>query len=376
MDTAYDSVEQVISSPPPPATLRHAGFRHDPDVAVAALAAPPGARLLVVDACGGAEAAFAHLAADPAEVRVAARFQVEAVDALVALQRATFARLDRSRSLKLLGLLRASRGERSALYGLVEHDIHRAARAFWDEHTVALTSGIYSESAEARLGRLLRNLLIEHLTSADFRTLLYGGTEERLALFDLRIAASGFWRRALRLCALRGRVTAPADAAIDAFSQGDPMVALRGMVAVGLWSSPLWARAFCTDAGMLAALPAYLQPDGFETMAGRLDRLRGRVTSIDYALDEANRGSLDGVDLGALPDHLEPAALHRLLTRVVRLLRTDGRISYTQIHAEDVPAPVGLRRDHEVEARIAAFDRAPMTGARRVLVATEDAPSR
>ncbi len=349
---------------------------HDPDVAVAALDAPAGARLLVVDACGGAEAAFAHLAADPSEVRVAARFQVDAVDALVALQRATFARFDRTRALKLLGLLRASRGERSALYGLVEHDVHRAARAFWDGHTGPLTNGIYSESAEARLGRLLRSLLREHLSSADFRTLLYGAQDERLALFDQRIAASRFWHRALRLCALRGRVAAPADQSVDAFSQGDPMSALREMVAVGLWSSPLWARAFCTDAGMLAALPEYLQPEGFSTMASRVDRIRGRVTSIDYALEEARPGSLHGIDLGGLPDHLDPAALHRLLTRVVRLLEPGRRLSYTQVHPQDVPPPAGLCRAHGVEARIAAFDRAPMTGARRVLVATGDAPGR
>jgi len=347
---------------------------HDPDVAVAALEAPRGGRLLVVDACGGAEAAFAHLAADPCEVRVAALAHVDQVDALVSLQRAAFARLDRTDALKLLGLLRAPRDERAALYARIRRAVNRRAQTFWSDHASAIHAGIYNASAEAGLGRLLRSLLWEHLESSEFRTLLYGTKAERLAVFDARIAPRAFWRRALRLCALRNEVSAPEDPSVDAFTRGEPMAALRKMVAVGLWSSPLWARAFCTDAGMLAALPTYLQPIGFASTAARTERVRGRVERFDQAFDAI--GPLDGVDLGALPDHTDDEELTAVLTRVVAHLKPGRRVSYTRIDDADPPPPPGLRRAHEVELRVGAHDRAPMTGARRVLIATGDVPAR
>ncbi len=368
MELASDSVETY--APPPPAALRHAGFMHDPDVAVAALQAPAGARLLVVDAHGGSEAAFAHLAADPTEIRVAALVHTDQVDALVALQQAAYSVLERAAALKLLGLLRASRADRAQLYARLQHRLRRGPRTFWADNPEAVTGGIYNASAEAGLGRLLRNLLSEHLTSDDFRTLLYGSQEARLAVFDGRIATSPFWKRALRLCAVRGRVAAPEDQAVDAFSHGDPMDALRSMVTVGLWGSPLWARAFCNDAGLLATLPAYLQPAGFRQMAGRVDRVVGRVERFEHALAEAR--SLDGVDLGALPDHLDADRFRQVLSEVASKLNPGCRVSYTRVAADDPPAPPGLRRDLEAETRLAALDRAPMTGARRVLVAEAD----
>ena len=367
MDAA-ESIE-MLTAPPPPAALRHAGFMHDPDVAVAALDAPAGARLLVVDACGGAEAAVAHLAADPAEVRVAAYAHIDQVDALVALQQAAFAHLERADALKLLGLLRASRADRAVLFARVRDHLRRGPRAFWAANPDAVAGGIYNASAEAGLGRLLRNLLWEHLSSEDFRTLLYGHRDARLAVFDARIAASVFWKRALPLCAMRRSIAAPQDEAVDTFSAGDPMDALRGMVSVGLWSSPLWARAFCTDAGLLATLPAYLQPAGFEQTAERVGRIVGRVERFDHALEASGR--LDGVDLGALPDHLDPERWQGVLNRVARRLQPGRRVTYTRVGADE-PPPAGLQRDDLLEARLADLDRTPMTGARRVLVAVND----
>ncbi len=380
MASARDSVEWV--SRPPRAhgdargpddrgttALHHAGFCHDPDNAVRALGVPRGGRVLVVDAYGGSDTALAHLINSPAAVRVLALADAPGVESLLALKSAAVACLPRMDALRLLGLLRASRTERIDAYLGVRDALSDEARVFWDRHRGNLAAGLYSTSAEAELGRLLRNLLWNNLASDEYRTLLYGSPEDRLRVFDERIAGSGFWRGALRLCALRGAIGRPADRTVDPLGGADPVAALRRMVAVGLWSTPLWARAFCNDYGMLAVLPTYLQPDGYEEVRRHLDRLDPHVDGIDAALDAAAVALYDGVDLGSLPDHLDPAGLQQVLHRFGRLVRPAGALAFTtlRVHALATPAPRGFVYDLERESDGAERDRAPMSGRRRVL---------
>ncbi len=355
--------------PMPPDGLRHAGFLHDPDVAVAALEAAPDAQLLVVDAGGGAEAAFAHLAAGAAAVYVAALDNAGEVEALLRLEVEAFRRLERTDALKLLGLLRASRSEREALSDRVLPSLPTPARVFWARHRSLLLAGLFNTGVEARLGRLLRALLHEHLSSEEYRVLLYGDPSTRLELFDRRIAGSAFWRRILGLCAVRERVSCVGDPGMHAFAQGDPIVALREMVAAGLWSSPLWARAFCTDAGVLAVLPRHLQPEGYARLREAFSGLRMPVTTVEEALQQFPPASLDGIDLGGAPDHLEPAALRRLLGACAAALRPGRRLTCTSVGELPRSLPAALRRGEEAEARLRELDRTPMTGRRRVLVA-------
>ncbi len=378
MASVHDSLEwyappaearRVEAPKPAEVALHHAGFCHDPDAAVAGLHPTPGARILVVDAYGGADTALALLATAPAAVRVAALVDQRGVEALLALKSAAVACLDRLDALRLLGLLRASRTERIEAYLGVREALTLPVRGFWDARRSCVAGGLYSTSAEAELGRLLRNLLWNNLPHDAYRTVLYGSREDRLAAFDERIAGSAFWRSALRLCAVRGSVARPGDRAVDAFTADDPVAALRRMVDVGLWASPLWARAFCNDVGVLATLPAYLRPDGYVAVQQHLDRLWPEVDGVDDALEAPTDAPYDKVDLGNLPDHLDTPELVRLLHRAGDRVRVGGAVAFTSFRsaALGMPAPRGFEYDLEREGRCAALDRAPVRGRRRVL---------
>lgn len=374
MDSIHDC-DMVPSTPPRRVTVRvnpalyHAGFRHDPDVSTLLYDGRPGARVLVVDAYGGAETALAWLARAPRSVDVAAFVDASGVGMVLALEVEAAACLDRLEMLRLLGLLRASRSERVEMYLRLREALSPETRGFWDRHRSALAGGIYNTCAEATLGRLLRNLLSTNLSSDSYRTLLYGAREERLALFDERIAHSPFWHSALRLCAVRGRVAAPQDRAVDAFSAGDPVKALRRMVDVGLWSSPLWARAFCNDTGVLATLPAHFRPEGFEVLQAHLDRLSLDVADVDTAIARAV-APYDAVDLGNLPDYLSDASFADLLARLAGQVAHGGRVTWTGIvrTADAVSLPDVFCGAPDLEARADAFDRAPLHGRRRIVV--------
>ncbi len=368
MVTVSSQTKRVSSG----ASLLHAGFSHDPDVAVVATAPPAEAKVLVVDAYGGAESAFAFLAHAPARVHVAALVDAMGIEALLALKSAAFASIERKEALKLLGLLRASRRERSSFYMLVRAGLPEAARQWWDARRELVFAGVYNQCAEAAFGRLLRNLLHTHLASNDYRTLLYGEREDRLATFDASIRDSVFWKGALRMCALRGRLASSQERAIDAFTASDPVQALRQMVSVGLWSSPLWARAFCNDSGVLATLPRHLRSEGFATVRAHLDRLHPQVSDVEGTLAALPERSLHAVDLANLADHLERPHFARLLTQVGNKLRPGGRVTFTAVQTErlDAPHPATLARDHTREAAANELDRAPILGTRRVFLAS------
>lgn len=370
MDSSQDSdiVADVLETPGASncPTLYHAGFRHDPDLGALLLSDGADTRVLVVDAYGGAETALAWLARAPAEVRVAAHVDPEGVGMLLALEVEAAACLERLEVLRLLGLLRGSRSERVEMYLRLREALPSAARTFWDRNRSVLAAGIYNSSAEATLGRLLRNLLSTTLSAESYRTLLYGEREERLALFDQRIARSAFWRSALRLCAVRGQLAAPNDRSVDAFSAGDPVAALRRMVDVGLWATPLWARAFCNDTGVLSTLPGHFRPEGFAAMQAHLDRLDPDVDDLATTLGRSSR-PFDVIDLGNLPDYLDADAFTELLGRLTGHLVEHGRLTYAGVGptASSRP-PAGLVPEPDLEARVEELDRAPLHGPRRV----------
>jgi hypothetical protein len=358
----------VTPVPRAPALL-HAGFERDPQVALDALRPEPGARILLVDAYGGAEAALAYLALAPARVEVAALIDRQGVAALLELELNAAACFERLDVLRLLGLLRASRGERIELYLGLRDVLTAEARTFWDQHRAVLAAGIYNNCAGATLGRLLRNLLWTHLPAEAYRGLLYGQPEDRLAVFDHHIADRVFWRSALRLCALRGQLAEPGHDGVETFGGLDPVAALRRMVAAGLWTSPVWSRAFCNDSGVLATLPAHLRTEGLEAVRRHLDRLTGEVRSVEDALAAPDPSGYDIIDLCNLLDYQTPSEGAATLEVCARSLRPGGRLTFCCARADrlELPVPPGMSIALDAEARAREADHAPLCGHRRVL---------
>jgi SAM-dependent methyltransferase len=364
-----DSSFETTSTPTPvdlpgrgsPALL-HAGFAQDPDVGVAALGATRGARCFVTEALCGGEMALACAGAGAARVVFAPLLDADASAALLRFKIAAHAGLERADALRLLGLLRASRALRLALQQAIA--LPAADAPFWDRHADALAAGLYAVSAEVTLGRLLRNLLRAHLAPADYRTLMYGDRAARLAVFDARLGGSGFWRHALRLCALRGRLSDAGDEPVGSFTHRDPVETVRRLVEVGLPASPIWARAFCNDAGVSAVLPAHLRPEGHAILRAHARSIEVREAAPLAALCQERTGAFDAVDLGNVPDHLEPPARTMLLREAARVLRPGGRLVAVTLDPAALRAAVPSRLAplEALDSELARRDRAPVRG--------------
>jgi hypothetical protein len=365
-----DSCFETTTTPLPEAPWRaspallHAGFAHDPDVPVAALGARPGARVFVADAHGGAESALAHLAAGASRVVAATTQDPDAFAAILRLKAAAHRRLPRPDALRLLGLLRASFAVRLALFDAVAGALPADDRAFWNRHADALGGGLFNVSAEVALGRLLRDLLRAHLPRDVYRALLYGDRAEREATFASRLDRPGFWRHAVRLCALRGRLADHGDDAVGTFTRGEPMDALRRLVRVGLPSSPVWSRAFCNDAGVLAVLPAHLLPEGHGRLRAHLDGLELRADPPRLALAAEPDGVFDGIDLGNAPDYLDAPSRRWLLLEVARVARPGARVVVASLDPLGLRAlaPASFVSLPGVDEALAERDRAPVWG--------------
>lgn len=373
-DSAHDSVSDfpVVAFPcrATPA-LFHAGFAHDPDIPVLGLDARPGATVFVADAHAGGEAALAHLAAAPARVVVAPLTDPEGFGAVLRPKAMALRHLDRLEALRLVGLLRTRRSRRLDLARRLAPRLPPADRHFWERHEALLAAGLFNVSAETALGRLLRNLLRTHLPAPDYRKLLYGSPAERLAAFEERLDRPGFWRHALRLCAVRGRLTEPGETPINTFTAGEPMAALRRLVEVGMGASPIWLRAFGTDTGVLAALPRHLRGAGLRVLRDHLDRFEVRTEPPLAALVDSPAGAFDGFDLANLPDYLDADARRALFREVARAARPGARLVFASLQPLAVRATVPARFEAlpEAERALAARDRAPVWGRWSVFVA-------
>lgn len=349
----------------PGPALRSAGFRQDPDAAARALGVEGGAAVLVIDALGGSETAFGLLARYPAQVVVGALVDPEGVSGRVAFEVAAHRTLPRRDALRLLGHLRASRSDRARLLEQILPTMPPLARAFWEPRARIGASGCCCSSAEADLGKVLRSLLCAHLTGEDYRTLLYSPIPERLGLFDARIGSSPFWRATLRRC--RSRLELDPGTRGNAFVRGDPIQELRRMVELGLWTSPVWARAFCTDAGVMATLPAHLRPLGWAALKDRLSHGGPEVRPLAESFTLAPADGFDAIDLGGALDLCTDAERDVLLARTRQALRRGGRLSL-----QSVACPRQLLGFSKIEAACVAargYDRAPVRGDRHIFEA-------
>ncbi len=346
---------------PQPDALRSAGFRQDPDAAAVALGSSPES-VLIVDALGGAETAFNLLGRRPTAVTIGALVDPVGVAGRVAFEVAAHLTLERIDALRLLGHLRASRKDRAELLGQIIPAMPTTSRSFWESRAQIAASGCCCVSAEADLGRVLRSLLWSHLSGPESRSLLYGTTPERLGTFDARIAGSPFWRATLRRC--QSRLALEMGDCANVFVHGEPTHELRRMVEIGLWTSPVWARSFCTDAGVMATLPTHLRAPRWSILKGQLAHSAPQVFPIAEAVSKSPSGGFDAIDLGGALDMCTANERGVLMNSIRGCLRPGGRLSL-----QSVEGPIGLEGFQRIEsacAQMRVIDRAPLRGERQV----------
>ncbi len=356
-------------------TVRYAQVWEDADVLCAALAVPPGGRVLSIASAG--DNALALLAegggAGPSEV-VAVDLSAAQLSCL-ALRVAAFRTLAHGEILELIGSRDSSR--RGDLYRRLRPALDDEARRFWDAQPDAVARGVGQAGRFERYFATFRRVVLPLAqTPARVRTLLAGGgtMESRRAWYDARWA-NRRWRFLFRLAAGRAALGKARDPRFfDHVETGGASVADRiaarvreAVTATDPADNPYLKWILTGRHG--AALPRYLRPEHFETIRDRLDRLTLHHGSLEDALGATAAGSerFHAFNLSDVFEYLAPDDAARLFASVADASAPGARVAYWNLLADRRPGPdVPLAPLAELSERLHAEDRAPFYMAFRV----------
>ena len=351
------------------ATIRYGQCWEDADLLAEALAVGPGDRVLSIGSAG--DNALSLLLDDPAEV-VAVDLNPAQI-ACLAVRVAAFRTLAYDEVLEVIGA-RPS-GRRAALYARCRPALDPEHAAFWDARPQAVALGIGEAGTFEQFFRRFRRLILPlaHPRRRVERLLSGGGSaDERRAWYD-RHWDTARWRLLFRLAtsrAILGRARYP-----TAFSQVEGSVAerLRRRVRQAVTATDPADNAYLQAVlcePPRRALPRYLRPEAFEPIRSRLDRLTGRLGSLDEAL--AAPGLFTQFNLSDVFEYLDPAQADALFARIAEAAAPGARLAFWNVLADRQPGAALAGRLVRLDAlseTLHARDRAPFYGAFHVVEA-------
>lgn len=351
-------------------TVRYAQVWEDADVLCAALAVPPGGRVLSIASAGDNVLALLAEGGDAGPSEVVAVDLSAAQLACLAFRVAAFRTLAHGEILELVGSRASSR--RADLYRRLRPALDIDARAFWDARPAEVARGVGHAGRFERYFALFRRVVLPLAqTPARVRTLLAGGgtRESRRAWYDRRWA-NRRWRILFRLAAGRAALGQARDPRFfDHVERGEASVADRiaarvreAVTATDPAENPYLHGILTGRHG--AALPRYLRPEHFETIRGRLDRLTLRHGALEDALGNER---FDAFNLSDVFEYLAPDDAQRLFAAVADAAAPGARVAYWNLLADRRPGPdVPLAPLAELSERLHARDRVPFYMAFRV----------
>jgi S-adenosylmethionine:diacylglycerol 3-amino-3-carboxypropyl transferase len=299
----------------------------DDRVDLAALAVQPSERVLAIAAAGdiplalASEGAAELIAVDlnPAQLHLSAlRIAAAGWDAE-----------ERYRWFELGRVERVDEAYRTRLRPALGPD----ARAYWDEHIGAFTSGLHDSEGVGRtfnrLGALVRFIVpglardLERVATPDAQLRLW---HERVQGRLFNRATDWLARHTPMLAPL-----APQRDELDRMRRGGYLRAVESRVerivgTVLVREHPWWAPAFLGRPVALGHGAAWLDPSRAAAVAagaGRIRLVQGDVATILAGLEA---GSLDAATVSNVPDWLDVPASRRLGDALVRALRPGGRV--------------------------------------------------
>lgn len=346
------------------ATIRYGQCWEDADVLRQALDIGPGDRVLSIGSAG--DNALALLLDDPTEVAVVDLNPAQI--ACLALRVAAFKSLDYDGLLELVGARASTR--RAELYRQCRPALNPDAAAFWDAHPTAIEIGIGEAGTFEGFFRTFRRriLPLAHPRRRVQRLLTSGGDiDTRRDWYD-REWDTLRWRMLFAVATSRavlGRARYP-----TAFSQVQGSVAqrLRSRVRQSVTATDPAANPYL--AAILTepprrALPPYLQPDAFETIRDRIDRISWRLGTLEATLSEPGP-PFTQFNLSDVFEYLDPAQADALFRQIADSAAPGARLAYWNVLADRQPSAAlrpRLARLGELADRLHARDRAPFYGA-------------
>ena len=341
------------------AGVRYAQLWEDADILLAALAPPPGARVLSIASAG--DNALALLLADPAEV-VAIDLSAAQLDCL-RLRIAAFRQLDHAAVLELIGS-RPSRRRRQ-LFAAVVAALPAERRPFWQALADAVDRhGLGGIGRFERYFRLFRRwvLPLAHSRGTVDALLAPRDRPARADFYDRRW--NGWrWRLLMRLFFSRlvmGRLGR--DPAFFAHVGGSvgAHVASRvrhALVELEPAANPYLHWILRGNHG--ATLPLWLRPEHFATIRDRLDRLVLHHGPIEALVADGRR--FDAFNLSDMFEYMGPDGFRAACQALLGLAAPGARLVYWNMMAPrrgDGLFPDRVRRRVDVELRLYPEDKA------------------
>lgn len=324
-------------------TLRYAQCWEDADVLLAALAVRPGDNCLAIGSAG--DNALALLAADPRRVVVVDRSPAQI--ACLELRVAAYRCLTHGELLEVVGSVPSAR--RVALYVRCRSALSASARAFWDARTDAVAAGIGSAGRFERYLALFRERILPAVhPQRVVRAMLQGGPREARDRLYAQAWNTWRWRLAFRLffsrtvMGLLGRDRSTFAHVRGAVAERLLARTRRALTELDPADNP-YLQWICSGRH-LTALPYALQPERFDVIRDRLDRLEWHCCSLDAWLAGAAVGSLQRCNLSDVFEYQSPAEHESTLARLADAVTPGGRLVYWNLFAQrHRPPSLGAR---------------------------------
>lgn len=315
--------------------LRYGQCWEDAACLLKALDPRPGSTVLSI--ASGGENSLALLLCEG--VRVIAIDRSPPQLAALELKVAAFRRLNHPEMLLLLGVHPGPAAHRRHLYARCCGDLSDSARAFWDADQAWLRWGVVPVGRFERYLALFRRLILPLVHGERTRAalLLPRTPPERQRWYDASWDGRR-WRFLFRLffsrAALGSLGTDPGFVRYGSGSQAELLLAQvrRVMVEDDPARNPY--LQWILLGRYRDALPLALQPQNFERIRSRLERLSWRLLSLEDWLDPAATGRhgignstpIDGFNLSNVLEYVDAPAAGILLDRLHRRARPGARL--------------------------------------------------
>ena len=306
----------------------------DPACDLRALRPTPGDTIVAITS--GGDNVLGLLLADPAAV---ISLDVNPAQTwLMQLKIAAFRQLTHGEVLELFGVRKPTRTEE--LYARLRGDLPAAAREHWDHQSVSLRRGLLTCGRFEEYFALVRAVLRWSIG----RTRL-----ERLFELELREQREFYrtewnnrrWRAVLRVLCSRtmlGRSLDPSwfehGTAGNRLGEHFTRLAEHALVDLPVRSNYFLAQMLLGRYVDERTVPAYLQPEHFEVLRARLDRVQVITADINDALASLPPASVDAFALSNVFEYGPREAFARGRAEIRRAARAGARISLRNLLAD------------------------------------------
>ncbi len=307
--------------------LRYGQCWEDAEILVEGLAIQPGDTCLSIASAG--DNSLALLTRNPRKV-VALDLNPAQLAALE-LRVAAFRCLEHAELLELLGSRPSDR--RTRLYRRCRAILPPASRAFWDARPQLVEGGIAAGGKFENYFALFRRrvLPLVHSRRTVNELLRDRGPEERTAFYRDHWN-TWRWRLLFRLFFSRwvmGRMGR--DREFFRYVEGGVAERIlrrteHALTVLNPAENPYLHWILRGRHG--DALPFALRPENFDTIRHNIDRIEGRLQSVEAFADEAGDRAVDRFNLSDIFEYMSGDNYRRLLDRLVRLGRPGGRLAY------------------------------------------------